>query len=250
MFLAGGLGRGDDLSLGQAQFVAPALDVQPGQPAFTPAGQGAGSRPSASSSSRTLRKSPRACAPPPLLVYLGFSPTRVSVRIPDTAFGKIRTWLGRKIGDGFGHPVSEIRVRQASSCSPAQPSAMPSRFLRRVAVPVSDFRTRPTATGCEARLEPQMAVALARIIQPRHLRMYEAHGLKQGQVIVQRRDRHLAVLANRSCEGKQPKSGLNRSQRNQSTILVVGFQPALLDGPVGGLVAHGAGLRGQGACAW
>ena len=42
MFLAAGLGRGDDLRLAQPQFVAPALDVQPGRPALPPAGQGGG----------------------------------------------------------------------------------------------------------------------------------------------------------------------------------------------------------------
>ena len=42
MFLAAGRGRGDDFRLGQTQFVAPALDVQPGRPALPPAGQGGG----------------------------------------------------------------------------------------------------------------------------------------------------------------------------------------------------------------
>ena len=42
MFLAAGLSRGDDLRLGQAQLVPPALDVQPGWPALPPAGQGVG----------------------------------------------------------------------------------------------------------------------------------------------------------------------------------------------------------------
>jgi hypothetical protein len=42
MLLAAGLGRSDDLRLGQPQFVAPALDVQPGRPALPPAGQGGG----------------------------------------------------------------------------------------------------------------------------------------------------------------------------------------------------------------
>ena len=42
MFLTAGLGGGDDLGLGQPQLVAPALDVQPGRPAFPPAGQGVG----------------------------------------------------------------------------------------------------------------------------------------------------------------------------------------------------------------
>ena len=42
MFLAGCLGRGDNLRLGQAKLVAPALDVQPGRPALPPAGQGGG----------------------------------------------------------------------------------------------------------------------------------------------------------------------------------------------------------------
>jgi hypothetical protein len=42
MLLAAGLGRGDDLRLGQAQLVTPALDMQPGRPALPPAGQGGG----------------------------------------------------------------------------------------------------------------------------------------------------------------------------------------------------------------
>ena len=42
MLIAGGLGRSDNLRLGQAQLVAPALDVQPGRPALPPAGQGGG----------------------------------------------------------------------------------------------------------------------------------------------------------------------------------------------------------------
>ena len=40
--MAGCLGSGDDLRLGQPQLVAPALDVQPGRPALPPAGQGDG----------------------------------------------------------------------------------------------------------------------------------------------------------------------------------------------------------------
>ena len=35
-------GQGRHLRLGQAQFVAPALDVQPGRPTLPPAGQGRG----------------------------------------------------------------------------------------------------------------------------------------------------------------------------------------------------------------
>ena len=42
MFLTAGLGGSDDLRLGQAKFVAPALDVQPRRPALPPAGQGGG----------------------------------------------------------------------------------------------------------------------------------------------------------------------------------------------------------------
>ena len=40
--LAARLGGSDDFRLGQAQFVAPALDVQPGGPALPPAGQSGG----------------------------------------------------------------------------------------------------------------------------------------------------------------------------------------------------------------
>jgi len=42
MLVARVFGRGDDLRLGQPQFVAPALDVQPGWPALPPTGQGGG----------------------------------------------------------------------------------------------------------------------------------------------------------------------------------------------------------------
>jgi hypothetical protein len=48
---------------------------------------------------------------------------------------------------------------------------------------------------------------------------------RAGEVFVQRRDRHFRIVRQPACVGKQPKSGLCRSQRNQSTILVAGFSP-------------------------
>ena len=53
----------------------------------------------------------------------------------------------------------------------------------------------------------------------------QAQFLEPGEVFVQRRDRHFRVVRQPRLCREAAESGLCRSQRNHSTILVAGFNP-------------------------
>ena len=146
--------------------------------------------------------------------------------------------------------MSEIRTRQGIGHANHITTIGIIEAFRGTVVPVSDFRTRDHSHGCEARLEPQDVaggqLALGHGIEPRHPPQ-QAHGLELAKVIVQRRPADLAVMRQPVLRGEAAVVRVEPVAEVPEHDLGRGLQPALLDGPVGGLVAHGAGLRGAGA---
>ncbi len=146
--------------------------------------------------------------------------------------------------------MSEIRTRQGVGRGIDTTTIGIAEAFRAVVVPVSDFRTRHHSHGCEARLEPQdvagRQLALGHGIEPRHPPQ-QAHCLQLAEVIVQRGPADLTVMRQPVLRGKAAVVGVEPVAEVPEHDLGRGLQPALLDGPVGGLVAHGAGLRGAGA---
>ena len=98
-------------------------------------------------------------------------------------------------------------------------------FLVRSRIAVSGFRSWLL---WKAILEPQdvaggLTLAGARIMDANPVD--QAQLFKPGEVFVQRRDRHFRIVRQPRLGREAAESGLCRSHRNQSTILVAGFSP-------------------------
>ena len=146
--------------------------------------------------------------------------------------------------------MSEIRTRQDVGHAVDITTIGIVEAFRGAVVPVSDFRTRHHSHRCEARLEPQDIaggqLALGHGVEPRHTPQ-QAHGLELAKVIVQCGPADLAVMRQPVLRRKAAVIRVEPVAQMPEHDLGRRLQPALLDGPVGGLVAHGAGLRGAGA---
>ena len=68
----------------------------------------------------------------------------------------------------------------------------------------------------------------------------QAQCLEPGEMVVQRRDRHFRILGQPGLCRKAAEIRIVAVTKMPEHDLGRGLQPALLDGPVGGVMAHGA----------
>lgn len=116
-------------------------------------------------------------------------------------------------------------------------------FALRSGNPISGFRNWLL---WKAILEPQDVASGLALVGARIMAAHavdQAQLLEPGEVVVQCRDRHFRVVRQpRLCRETAEIRVMPVAQKPQHD-LGGGLQPALLDGPVCGVVAHGAALR-------
>src|SRR6056297_1424678 len=119
---------------------------------------------------------------------------------------------------------------------------------------VSCFRTRVRIIWCKARLEAQN---VARGHLPlrdgmnAHHATQEAGRLQPSEMLVQRRSADLAIMGQPLLRGEAPEVRVEPVAEVPEHDLRRRLQPALLDRPVGGSVAHEVTLRaGRAAAHW